>query len=59
MKGSLAAPSCHRSEFKSRGKRLLVSGGIVAGETAREARTCHVQVHHDAEHVSTIQLPVR
>jgi putative CocE/NonD family hydrolase len=35
------------------------SGGVVAEETARDARTCHVQVYHDAEHPSTIQLPLR
>jgi uncharacterized protein len=35
------------------------SGGVVAEETAKDARTCHVQVHHDAQHASTIQLPIR
>jgi uncharacterized protein len=35
------------------------SGGVVAEETAKDARTCHVQVHHDPLHASTIQLPLR
>jgi uncharacterized protein len=35
------------------------SGGVVAEETAKDARTCHVQVHHDATHPSTTQLPLR
>jgi putative CocE/NonD family hydrolase len=35
------------------------SGGVVAEETAKDARTCHVQVYHDATHPSTIQLPLR
>jgi hypothetical protein len=35
------------------------SGGVVAEETAKDARTCHVQVHHDAQHPSSIQLPLR
>jgi uncharacterized protein len=35
------------------------SGGVVAEETAKDARTCHVQIYHDAEHPSTIQLPLR
>jgi uncharacterized protein len=35
------------------------SGGIVAEETAKDAHTCNVQVFHDAEHPSTIQLPLR
>jgi putative CocE/NonD family hydrolase len=35
------------------------SGGIVAEETAKDARTCHMQVYHDATHPSTIQLPLR
>jgi putative CocE/NonD family hydrolase len=35
------------------------SGGVVADQTAKDARTCHVQVYHDAAHASTIQLPLR
>jgi putative CocE/NonD family hydrolase len=35
------------------------SGGAVADETAKDARTAHVQVYHDATHASTIQLPLR
>jgi predicted acyl esterase len=35
------------------------SGGIVAEETAKDARTCHVQIYHDATHASTIALPLR
>jgi uncharacterized protein len=35
------------------------SGGVVAEETAKDARTCHVQVYHDARQASTIQLPLR
>jgi putative CocE/NonD family hydrolase len=35
------------------------SGGVVAEETAKDARTCHVQIYHDATHASTIQLPLR
>jgi putative CocE/NonD family hydrolase len=35
------------------------SGGIVSEETAKDARTCNVQVHHDAQHSSAVQLPLR
>jgi len=35
------------------------SGGVVAEETAKDARTCHVQVYHDTTHPSTVQLPLR
>ena len=35
------------------------SGGIVAEETAKDAHACNVQVYHDAEHPSAIQLPLR
>jgi len=35
------------------------SGGVVAEETAKDARTCHVQVYHDATHPSAIDLPLR
>jgi putative CocE/NonD family hydrolase len=35
------------------------SGGIVADETAKDARTAHVKVYHDATHASAIQLRIR
>jgi predicted acyl esterase len=35
------------------------SGGVVAEETAKDARTCRVKVYHDAQHTSSIQLPLR
>ena len=35
------------------------SDGVVAEETAKDARTAHVQVYHDAAHASVIQLPLR
>jgi len=35
------------------------SGGAVAQETAKDARTAHVQVYHDAAHASAVQLPLR
>jgi uncharacterized protein len=34
------------------------SGGVVALETARDAKTAHVTLVHDAEHQSTLELPV-
>jgi len=35
------------------------SGGVIAEGTAKDARTCNVQVYHDAAHASAIQLPLR
>jgi putative CocE/NonD family hydrolase len=35
------------------------SGGVIAEETAKDTRTAHVQIYHDAEHASIIQLPLR
>jgi len=35
------------------------SGSVVSEETAKDARTAHIQVHHNATHASTIQLPLR
>jgi putative CocE/NonD family hydrolase len=35
------------------------SGGVVADETAKDARTAHVKVYHDAQHASSIALPLR
>jgi putative CocE/NonD family hydrolase len=34
------------------------SGGIVAEETAKDARTAHVTLLHDAEHPSALELPL-
>jgi putative CocE/NonD family hydrolase len=34
------------------------SGGVVALETAKDARTAHVTLVHDGEHQSTLELPV-
>jgi hypothetical protein len=33
------------------------SGGVVAKETAKDARTAHIQLLHDAEHASVLELP--
>lgn len=35
------------------------SGGVVADETAKDARTAHIKVYHDAQHASSIDLPLR
>jgi putative CocE/NonD family hydrolase len=34
------------------------SGGVVAAETAADARTAHVTLYHDAEHPSYLELPL-
>ncbi|HEV8578687.1 MAG TPA: CocE/NonD family hydrolase [Thermoanaerobaculia bacterium] len=34
------------------------SGGVVADETAKDARTAHVVLYHDAEHASALEVPV-
>jgi uncharacterized protein len=34
------------------------SGGVVAEESGRDARTAHITVMHDAEHASYLELPV-
>ncbi len=35
------------------------SGGVVADETAKDARTAHVKIYHDAQHASVIEVPLR
>jgi len=35
------------------------SGGVVADETAKDARAAHIKVYHDAQHASSIALPLR
>jgi hypothetical protein len=34
------------------------SGGVVAAESARDARTAHVTLYHDPQHPSCLELPV-
>jgi len=34
------------------------SGGIIADETAKDARTAHVKVYHDAQYPSKLELPI-
>ncbi|HEX3554085.1 MAG TPA: CocE/NonD family hydrolase [Thermoanaerobaculia bacterium] len=34
------------------------SGGVVADETAKDARTAHVVLYHDAEHPSALEIPI-
>lgn len=34
------------------------SGGVVAAETGKDARTAHVTLLHDAEHPSALELPI-
>ncbi len=34
------------------------SGGVVADETAKDARTAHITLYHDAEHPSALEIPV-
>jgi putative CocE/NonD family hydrolase len=34
------------------------SGGDVSSETAKDARTAHVKLYHDAEHPSHLELPI-
>jgi putative CocE/NonD family hydrolase len=58
MKGSrlrLVVSSPNSIQFQ----KNYCSGGVVAEETAKDARTCQVRVYHDATHPSTIQLPLR
>ena len=33
-------------------------GGVVAKESARDARTAHIALYHDAKHPSVLELPV-
>ncbi len=35
------------------------SGGVVAEENAKDARTAHIRIYHDPAHPSTVQLPMR
>jgi uncharacterized protein len=34
------------------------SGGVVAKETGKDAKTAHIELLHDAEHASILELPV-
>jgi putative CocE/NonD family hydrolase len=34
------------------------SGGVVAAETGKDARTAHITLVHDADHLSALELPI-
>ena len=34
------------------------SGGVVATESGKDARTAHISLYHDAEHASFLELPI-
>jgi predicted acyl esterase len=34
------------------------SGGVVAAETGKDARTAHITLLHDSEHPSALELPI-
>jgi putative CocE/NonD family hydrolase len=40
------------------GEKNYNSGGVVTLETAKDAKTAHLTLVHDAEHSSTLELPV-
>jgi putative CocE/NonD family hydrolase len=44
----------HSSEFAQN----YCSGGDVAHETVKDARTAHVRLYHDEAHPSTVELPI-
>ncbi len=58
MKGSRLrlVISCTNSIFWEKNYN---SGGVVADETAKNARTAHVNIYHERAHASVIQLPLR
>jgi len=47
--GSMNTPSAEKN---------YNSGGVVAKETGKDAKTAHIQLLHDAEHPSALELPV-
>jgi predicted acyl esterase len=34
------------------------SGGVVAGESGKDARTAHITLYHDQDHPTYVELPV-
>ena len=34
------------------------SGGVVAAETGKDARTAHIALVHDSDHPSALELPI-
>jgi hypothetical protein len=47
--GSINSPSSEKN---------YNSGGVVAMETGKDAHTAHIQLSHDAEHASALELPI-
>lgn len=46
------------ANFNLFGEKNYNSGGVVAEESAEDARTAHVVLYHDPEHTSHLELPV-
>jgi uncharacterized protein len=40
------------------GEKNYNSGGVVVNESAKDAKTAHVTIYHDAQHPSFIELPI-
>jgi uncharacterized protein len=34
------------------------SGGIVANESGKDARTAHISLYHDTQHASSLEIPI-
>lgn len=47
--------SCTNSSFLQKNYN---SGGVVANETAKDARTAHVVIYHDAAYPSVLEIPI-
>ncbi len=47
-----------RSPNSIYGPKNYNSGGVVAEESGKDARTAHITLYHDAEHPSFLELPV-
>src|ERR1022692_2214836 len=48
----LRSPNCIQVE------KNYNSGGVVARESGKDARTAHISLYHDAEHAGYLELPI-
>ena len=53
-----AAPDCSQHQLRPAQKRTTTAVESSPEETGKDARTAHIQLLHDAEHASVLELPV-
>jgi len=54
----LSNPKVRRDPFSIYWQKNYNSGGVMAEESGKDARTAHITLYHDAEHPSFLEIPI-